>query len=65
MEKQIIGIDISTQRDKTAIDSFCTGCKRIIEFKKYDPEVQECGLTIFTECPFCGVKFSNHIIKEE
>jgi hypothetical protein len=61
---QIIGIDLSQSKDMSAISSVCSHCRHIIEIKTYDPNTYGCELTIFKNCPKCGVRFTKHIINE-
>ena len=61
IKTQIIGIDVSNGIDYSAINSYCTGCKTVIESKCFLPSDDEIKATIFKKCPNCGVKFDRHV----
>lgn len=61
---EIISMDLSCSEDFSSIFSVCSACRQVIEIKQYDAEVNGCELTVFKNCPHCGVKLEKHIINE-
>ena len=64
---QIIGIDLADEKfkDMSAINSICMRCNSVIETKTFQNNDNKPQVTIFKNCPVCGIKIERHIIREE
>ncbi len=62
MSNQIIGIDISNGTDNSCASIVCGCCHSILKIHQYSPKDVEFNVTLFKECPRCGIQFKKWII---